>query len=147
MIRTARPDDTPALGAIAEAAGLFPADLLAPMIAPAFADAPDLWMVAEEAGAPVGLAFARPEPMTDRVWNLLALAVAPAARGAGLAGALIARIEAASEARMMIVETTQLPEQAAARALYEGKGYTEEGRVRGFYRVGEDKVIFRKVLQ
>ncbi|MEM9197450.1 MAG: GNAT family N-acetyltransferase [Pseudomonadota bacterium] len=146
MIRPARPADVQVLGEIAEACGLFPATLIDDMIAPAFAGAPDLWRVVEHAGAAVGFAFARPEPMTDAVWNLLALGVLPAAQSAGLAKALIAQIEAAANARMIIIETTQLPDQAAARALYAKAGYEEEGRVRDFYGDGEDKVIFRKLF-
>ncbi|MEL6205631.1 MAG: GNAT family N-acetyltransferase [Pseudomonadota bacterium] len=145
-VRPARPEDIPHLGAIAEAAGLFPADMLADMIAPAFAEAPDLWLVADHEGAPAGLAFIRPEEMTDRVWNLLALGVAPAAQGHGLASGLLAGVEERLDARMIVIETTQLPEQAAARALYARHGYEEEGRVRDFYAEGEDKVIYRKVL-
>ncbi|MEL6233870.1 MAG: GNAT family N-acetyltransferase [Pseudomonadota bacterium] len=147
MIRPARPADMQALGEIAERCGLFPAPLIDNMIAPAFAGAADLWRVAEHQGAAQGFAFARPEPMTDGVWNLLALAVLPAAQGTGQATALMASIEAAADARMIIVETTQLPDHAAARALYAREGYEEEGRVRDFYSTGEDKVIFRKLLE
>ncbi|MDJ0631215.1 MAG: GNAT family N-acetyltransferase [Rhodobacter sp.] len=145
-IRDARATDIEALGRIAETAGLFPAEYLADMIRPALEGAADIWLVAEIDGVPAGFAFARPEEMTDRVWNLLALGVAPATQGKGLAGRLVAAIEARLDARMIIVETTQLPEQAAARALYAKAGYEEEGRVRDFYSEGEDKVIFRKVL-
>ena len=145
-IREAVAEDTSALGQIAEAAGLFPAEYLPEMLAPALNGAADTWLVAEEGTTQAGFAFARPEELTDRVWNLLALAVAPAMQGKGHATALLDAIETLLDARMMIIETTQLPDQAAARALYAKAGYEEEGRVRDFYSDGEDKVIFRKVL-
>ncbi len=145
-IRAALQADVPLLGAIAEAAGLFPAEFLPDMIAPAMNGGDDLWLVAEENSTPVGLAFARPEELTDRVWNLLAIGVSPDARGSGIATALLHGVEQQLDARMIVIETTQLPEQAAARAFYAKEGYENEGQVRDFYAKGEDKVIFRKVL-
>ena len=144
-IRPATAQDSDTLGQIAEAAGLFPAAYLPDMIAPALGGAPDTWLVAEN-DTPAGFAFARPEEMTDRVWNILALATAPEQRGKGHAKALLTAMETTLDARMIIIETTQLPDQDAARALYATSGYEEEGRVRDFYSAGEDKVIFRKVL-
>ncbi len=145
-IRPATAADTDTLGKIAETAGLFPAAYLPEMIDPALNGAPDTWLVAEEDGTPAGFAFARPEEMTDRVWNILALATAPKQRGKGHAKQLLDAIETRLDARMIIIETTQLPDQEAARALYAKSGYEDEGRVRDFYSEGEDKVIFRKVL-
>ncbi|MDJ0824335.1 MAG: GNAT family N-acetyltransferase [Rhodobacter sp.] len=145
-VRSVTHSDIPSLGVIAEAAGLFPAEYLPEMIQPSFDGGEDRWLVADRAGAPAGFAFARPEAMTDRVWNILALGVAPEARREGLAKALLKAMEATLDARLIIIETTQLPEQAAARAIYAGAGYEEEGRIRDFFADGEDKVIFRKVL-
>ena len=145
-VRPARATDIPALGDIAEAAGLFPAAYLPDMIAPALNGGPDTWLVADLEDAPKGFAFARPEEMTDRVWNILALGVAPDAQGAGLATSLLHATEAQLDARMIIIETTQLPEQAAARAFYTKEGYAEVARVPDYYGEGEDKIIFQKVM-
>lgn len=147
---TARPatqSDITAIGALAEAAGLFPADMLPEMIAPGLAKGPDLWWVSTGRDEGVtGFAFARPEEAADNVWNMLALAVTPRARGTGAAAGLLGAVENAAGARMMIIETTQLPVQARARAFYAKSGYSEEGRVRDYYAAGEDKIIFRKVM-
>ena len=145
-IRAATQNDINAIGRIAETAGLFPAEYLPEMIAPGLGDGPDLWHVSETDGMVNGFAFARPEEMADNVWNLLALAVEETARGGTTATQLVTAIETAAQARMIVIETTQLPEQAAARAFYAKSGYTEEGRVRDFYSEGEDKVIYRKVM-
>ncbi len=144
-VRAATRGDITAIGSIAETTGLFPAEYLSDMIAPGLSGSPDLWRVSEAGDAVTGFAFARPEEMADNVWNLLALAVTDAARGTGASAALLAEIEEAAQARMIVIETTQLAGQSAARAFYEKSGYTEEGRVRDFYSTGEDKVIFRKV--
>ena len=145
-IREATEDDQDTLGAIAEGAGLFPADLLPEFMAPALAGNGEVWLLAEAEGEPVGFAYARPEEVADRVWNILALGVSEAARGQGHGASLVAEMERRLDARMIIIETTQLENQAAARRLYSRIGYEEEGRVRDFYGMGEDKVIFRKVL-
>ena len=48
--------------------------------------------------------------------------------------------------RVLLVETSALPEFERTRAFYRRIGYTEEARIRDFYKAGEDKVIFRKAL-
>ncbi len=145
-VRAAAAVDSARIGQIAEGAGLFPAEYTAEMMAPALGDAPDIWLVAEASDEVAGFAFARPEEMTDRTWNVLAIAVDSAARGQGYGGALLARMEADLGARVIIIETTQRPEQDAARAFYTAKGYEQQGHVRDFYGDGEDKIIFRKAL-
>lgn len=145
-IRPAHAGDVPAMGGIAEACGLFPSDMLTEMIAPFLANAADQWLIFAAEG-PVAFAFARPEELTDRTWNLLAIGVHPAHQGRGIGRSLLKAAEAALPgARMILIETTQLPEQDAARALYIKAGYEEAGRVRDFFADGEDKVIFRKHL-
>ncbi len=145
-IRDPSAADIPALGAIAETSGLFPADLMADMIAPGLAGEDDTWLVAEEDGAIAGFAFARPEELADRVWNILAIAVDPDARGASHASNLLHAMEAKLDARMIIIETTQRPEQDAARAFYAKEGYEQVAHVTDFYADGEDKIIYRKVM-
>ncbi len=145
-IRPAQSSDIPAIGAIAEASRLFPAEMAPDMVAPALAGGTDVWLVAEEDGAPVGFAFARAEDLTDRVWNILAMGVAPQARGAHLATDLLQAIEARLDARMIVIETTQLPDQFAARTLYSKQGYDPVAVIPDFFAVGEDKITFRKVM-
>ncbi len=45
---------------------------------------------------------------------------------------------------MLLVET--LASFDLAQAFYRKYGYEEEARIRDFYAVGDDKVVFRKVL-
>ncbi|MEM7505831.1 MAG: GNAT family N-acetyltransferase [Pseudomonadota bacterium] len=146
-VRPAIRDDVGALGLIAEASGLFPAHYLPEMIEPTLAGGSDIWRVFDDGTGPAGFSFATLEELTDRLWNILALAVHSGARRRGIGRELLSAAEAAMpDARMILIETTQLPDQAAARALYLQSGYEEEGRVRDFYGDGEDKVIFRKNL-
>jgi len=145
MIRPATQDDVQTLGAIAENAGLVPAEYMPDMIAPAFDGGQDTWLVADNEGA-VGFAFARPEEMADRVWNILAIAVNQDARGSGRARELLHAMEGTLAARLIIIDTTQRDEQAAARAFYEKEGYRHIASVPDFYAAGEDKLTYCKVM-
>jgi len=143
-VREATGDDVSRLGEIAEAAGLFPADYMPGMIAPFLAREGDMWRVALVDNRPVGFAFARLEEMADRTWNILAIAVEPSHQGQGHASRLLSAMETDLNARIILIETTQLEDQARARAFYVAKGYEQQGHIRDFYSEGEDKIVFRK---
>lgn len=145
-VRVAKAADQTRSGQIAEEAGLFPAAYLPEMIAPAFNGGAEAWRVHEQGGQIGGFAFARPEEMADRTWNVLAIAVDASHREQGYATALLSNLESELDARVIVIETTQLDDQDAARAFYEGKGYERQGHVKDFYGDGEDKIIFRKAI-
>ncbi|GMG83401.1 hypothetical protein LNKW23_26140 [Paralimibaculum aggregatum] len=66
--------------------------------------------------------------------ELLTLAVAPAARRAGLGAALLAAVEATARADGAAEMHLEVAEgNAAARALYARAGYAARGRRRGYY--------------
>lgn len=48
--------------------------------------------------------------------------------------------------RILLVETSGLPDFEYQRTFYRGCGYGEEARIRDFYKAGEDKVVFWKAL-
>ncbi len=48
--------------------------------------------------------------------------------------------------RPPLVETSGVPEFALTRAFYAKCGYTAEARVRDYYALGDDMVLFRKSL-
>lgn len=48
--------------------------------------------------------------------------------------------------RMLLVETSGLPDFERTRRFYMKCGCEEEARIRDFYTTGDDKVVFRKVL-
>lgn len=149
-IRAVTHADLPAMRSVIDATGLFPSDMLDGMIA-AYLDgaAPDdLWLVAGGELA-CAAAYCAPERMTSGTWNLLMIAVDPASQRHGLGAALMRHVEillAARGERILLVETSGLPEFEGVRRFYRGIGYSEEARIRDFYQAGEDKVIFRKPL-
>ena len=145
------PSDVPALKALIDATGLFPADMLDDMLAPYFKQEPggtQSWLIHDE-GGPVAVAYYAPERMTEGTWNLYLIAVHPRHQARGRGAALLRQVEAALARcgeRVLLVETSGLPEFDRTRAFYLSNGYAEEARIRDFYQAGEDKVIFRKVL-
>lgn len=104
-----------------------------------------LWLLADE-GA--GAAYLAPEPGPG-VWNLLFLGVRPEARRRGVARALVAEIERRLRqqgARMLLIDTSTEPAQAAARTLYDGLGYERVALIPEYWGPGDGKVTFRRVL-
>ena len=145
--RAPRDSDIPLLAAIADET-LFPGDMMESMIRPCLdGQGDDLWRVAVQDDTPVGFAFALPEALTDRTWNLRAIATAPALHGAGAGTALLSAIETAlSGARLIVIDTTQTPDQDRARRFYAARGYVHVATIPAFFGPDEDKVTFVKSL-
>lgn len=154
MIRPTTPDDTDALLALAVAAGMAPpgqTQAIAEVLADHFSGrlGPDHHWITDDEGGPVGVAYYAPERMTDGTWNLYLIAVRPDRQGQGRGTALLRHVEqalAARGARVLIVDTSGLPEFERTRAFYRKCGYDEEARIREFWKTGDDKVVFRKAL-
>ena len=149
-IRRVEIADLAALKGVINSSGLFPGDLLDEMMAGYFSgDKPDeIWLTYEEE-SPVAVAYCAPEPMTEGTWNLYLIAVHKAFQGSGRGAAMMTYVEGLLKQRsqrILIVETSALPEFGRTRAFYHQIGYTEEARIRDFYQAGEDKVIFWKAL-
>lgn len=149
-VRLADSSDVPTIGAIAERAGLFPASAAAEIAAPAWVDdGVDVWMIAEIERTICGFGFAEPERLTDRTWNIRALAVSNSVRRKGVARAIVAGIEQhvkARQCRLIVVDTTNLVDQEPARAFYKANAYEHVATVSDFFADGEDKVTFTKRL-
>lgn len=150
-IRAVTRGDVGALKAVLDRVDLFPSDMLDAMIAP-YLDDPDcrhIWFAAEEAGDLVALVYCEPERMADRVWNLLAIAVLEARQGEGIGTAMLAWLDAhlvREGQRLLLVETSGTAGFAATRGFYAANGYREEARIRDYYTVGDDKIVFVKAL-
>ena len=150
IIRPTVAADLPALKTIISVNQMFPAEMLDNMIGSFLAGeaAEERWLTVDD-GGPIAVAYHVPERMTDGTYNLLLIAVHPDRHGQGLGAALMAHVEAdlaARSARVLLVETSGLPEFERTRRFYRHIGYEEEARIREFYAAGEDKVVFRKAL-
>jgi ribosomal protein S18 acetylase RimI-like enzyme len=163
MIRLTTPDDTAALIALAEASGLFEpnqTDDLAQMLDRHFSvrvasleesrnEPQDIWLTDYD-DQPVGIAYVAPERMTEGTWNLYLIAVHPDRQKQGRGQALLQQVEQMlieRGERILLVETAGTVDFEYVRAFYRKNGYAEEARIREFYTVGVDKIVFRKALK
>ncbi|MEL7038197.1 MAG: GNAT family N-acetyltransferase [Cyanobacteria bacterium J06592_8] len=153
MIRPITPDDTPGLIAIAKEIG-FELDELQQLDA-MFSDYfdsntdNDHFCVTDDDRGLVGVAYCVPEPMTNRTWNLLLIAVRPDYHRQGRGKALLRHVEQTLMTRgerLLLVETSSLEGFQPAREFYRKCGYEQVGRIPDFYDIGDDKIVFRKLL-
>ena len=143
--------DLPTLKEVIESNELFPSELLDGMIEPYFAaaDSTDIWLTLEVDQRPVLVAYCAPERMTLGTYNLYLIAVHKDHQGQGLGARAMAYIEEMLRQlgnRILIVETSGLPDFELTRRFYQKIGYTQEAVIREFYQAGEDKVVFLKKL-
>ncbi|MEA5595281.1 GNAT family N-acetyltransferase [Rivularia sp. UHCC 0363] len=153
-IRSAKPDDTDAIMNLADAIGLFEGEELEElgnMLAGYFDGSlgeEHSWIVCENDGV-VGVAYFAPEQYAYGTWNLYLIAVHPKHQGKGNGAAMLRQVEQtlfSKGERLLLVETSGLPNFELTRKFYRKQGYEEEARIREFYKAGDDKIIFRKVL-
>ena len=155
MIRPTKPEDAAALIAVANAIGFEPKELddLGKMLADYLggnsnSDSDRFWITDDDdSDGVVGVAYCEPERMTDQTWNLQLIAIRPDRQGQGRGGKLLRYVEETLKVRggrMLLVETLASFERT--RTFYAKCGYEEEARIRDFYTVGADKIVFRKVL-
>lgn len=150
VIRPVERQDLKELKHIADATGLFPAELMDDMIAGYFdGSKPDIWFTNCLEGKAIAFGFCEPERMTEGTWNLLAIGVDPEHQEKGIGAAMMRYLEdrlADQGERILLVETMGIPAFERARAFYRKNGYVEEARIREFYEAGADKVVFWKHL-
>ncbi len=108
-------------------------------------------------GAPRDGASGAPQPLLlgyggldhgGEVSDVMTVVVAPAGRGAGLGGVLLAELEARAAARgaAHVMLEVRADNHAALR-LYEGAGYVVLNRRRGYYQPGGvDALVMRRTL-
>jgi ribosomal protein S18 acetylase RimI-like enzyme len=103
----------------------------------------------DEAGVLAGYLCYGRTPMTEATYDLYWVATRVGLRGRGVGTRLVVAMEAEVEARggkIVRIETSQLGEYDAARAFYARMAYHEVGRIRDFYRTGDDLITLAKRL-
>lgn len=148
-IRPVVVEDIPHLKVVIATSDLFPPDLLYDMIAPYLAGADESIWLTGDGDEPTFVAFCVPEQMTEGTWNLYLIAVYADLQSKGYGRQIMAYLEnqlANQGARILLVETSGSPEFERTRSFYHQCDYTEEARIRDFYKAGEDKVVFWKSL-
>ena len=90
-----------------------------------------------------------PTPLTDGVYDLYWIAVDPKQQGKGYGQTLLRFVEnevKRRKGRMLLIETSSKGSYATTMRFYERAGYTEISRIKDFYRIEDDKLVFCKRL-
>lgn len=90
-----------------------------------------------------------PTPHTDRVFDLYWIAVDPKQQGQGIGQLLLRFVEnevRRQRGRMLLIETSSKESYTPTLRFYERSGYDEISRIKDFYRIEDDKVIYCKKL-
>ena len=88
-------------------------------------------------------------PLTESTYDLYWIAVSPHAQGGGYGRALLAFAEAdiaRRGGRLLLIETASHEAYGATIRFYERAGYALVSRIPDYYRHGDDKLTFGKVL-
>ena len=96
-----------------------------------------------------GFACYGPTPLTQGVYDLYWIVVDPAAQRKGLGRYLLEYVECnitKRGGRMLLIETSSQETYSATIRFYEKNGYQLAARIKNFYRVGDDKLVFSKEL-
>jgi ribosomal protein S18 acetylase RimI-like enzyme len=107
------------------------------------------YVLDEPDGTVQGYALYGPTPMTDGVYDLYWIAVDPKQQGQGFGQLLLKFVEnevRRRAGRMLLIETSSKRSYAPTVRFYQRAGYQETSRIKDFYRIEDDKVVFCKHL-
>jgi ribosomal protein S18 acetylase RimI-like enzyme len=96
-----------------------------------------------------GYACYGPVPLTESAYDLYWIVVDPASQGTGLGRRLLQYVEQDVRSRgggMILIETSSQESYGATIRFYERSGYDLAARIRNFYKIGDDKLVFQKEL-
>jgi ribosomal protein S18 acetylase RimI-like enzyme len=88
-------------------------------------------------------------PLTEGAYDLYWIVVDSASQGTGFGRRLIEYIEQdvlSRGGRMVLIETSSQETYGATVQFYERRGYLLAARIRNFYKIGDDKLVFQKEL-
>lgn len=150
VLRPLRRANLAGVGTLIDSTGLFSSQMLTEMTAGYLTGgvAGGRWWVLD-AGEVLAVAYCAPERMADNAWDMLLLAVHADHHGRGLGRFAVAAVEHEllhAGDRLLLAQTSGLPEFAHTRAFHRACGYREEARIRDYYRAGEDRIVYTKPL-
>jgi ribosomal protein S18 acetylase RimI-like enzyme len=108
------------------------------------------FIAVDENDQPVGYICYGPTPLTDGTYDLYWIAVDPGCAGKGIGTLMLRRFEdqvRAENGRLIVIETSSSPEYALTRQFYLKNGYRLAETIQDFFRKGEDRVTYVKVLR
>lgn len=101
------------------------------------------------AGDLIGFICFGPIPMTDRCYDLYWIVVDRKFTRRGVGAELMLSMEETltkKNGRRIYIDTSSAPHYEAARLFYENCGFVVDSVLDDFYRLGDDKVIYRKEI-
>jgi ribosomal protein S18 acetylase RimI-like enzyme len=104
----------------------------------------------DQGGRVQGYVLFGPTPMAEGVFDLYWIAVDPSQQGQGCGQMLLRFVEnevRSQSGRMLLIETSSKRSYAPTVRFYQRAGYVEISRIKDFYRIEDDKVVFSKSLQ
>jgi GNAT superfamily N-acetyltransferase len=108
------------------------------------------FVAVDEDDQPVGYACYGPTPLTDGTYDLYWIAVDDDYAGRGIGSRLLKRFEdqvRTENGRMIVIETSSGPEYTLTRQFYLKHHYRLAETIQDFFRKGEDRVTYVKVLR
>ncbi len=106
-------------------------------------------VVVEDGEVVQGYVTFGPTPLTDGVYDLYWIAVDRKQQGRGFGQILLRLVEnevRRRNGRMLLIETSSKGSYASTLRFYERAGYEEISRIKDFYRIEDDKLVFCKRL-
>jgi len=104
-------------------------------------------LVAEENNHIIGFVCYGPTPITEGTWDMYWLAVDHNQQGKGIGRQLMAAAEdkiKAAGGRLIVLETSSKPGYEKTNRFYLYIGYKEAARIKDYYMIGDDLVIYEK---
>jgi ribosomal protein S18 acetylase RimI-like enzyme len=96
-----------------------------------------------------GYACYGPAPLTQGTYDLYWIVVDPSGQRKGFGRRLLEFVEhdaAKRGGRMLLIETSSQESYISAILFYRRSGYRQVARIKNFYRIGDDKLVFMKEL-
>ncbi|HEX6085645.1 MAG TPA: N-acetyltransferase [Thermoanaerobaculia bacterium] len=107
-------------------------------------------VIEDATGTVQGYVLFGPASVEEGVYDLYWIAVDPKRQGQGFGQLLLRFVETEvrrRDGRILLIETSSKRSYAPTVRFYERAGYREISRMKDFYRIEDDKVVFSKSLQ
>lgn len=107
----------------------------------------NIYCMVDDQGQPVGYICYGPAPMTQGTFDLYWIAVDPNFQGQRIGYQLLVfleRVLRGMNGRMVLVDTSSIPEYEKAQKFYLRNGFQEVARVADYYWPGNDRITFCK---
>lgn len=149
--------DIPALKKILESTGVFKAEevrvaveMMETVVQDRHQEDYTMFSYADEQDQALGYYCVGQISFSDTAFDLYWIATDPKEHGKGIGTKLIEHCESFVRSRngkLLIAETSSRPSYEQTRMFYEKRGYEAEARIKNYYSLGDDLVVYSKTIQ